>query len=184
VFVEALDGYGDAALLIEGAEDLTCGPHAYTFAENVSICKRHGCERSSVVVDGSVPSSCRTYGLTGSVVFGKQFDGTRPALDARREGRAVLAGNHEGVAGLEFVGVDMPAARDTMDVVDVVMGAAGLGGGQRFSFSLGQSLFTFHRSLRHSRMRRRVGGVIRGLAKTSKREREACESKMGNRSRS
>lgn len=98
------------------------------------------------------------HGLTCSVMFGKSFDRLRSAFDAGREGRSVLAWNHERVATGKLVRVDVTTASDTMDVMRMGVLGAGFYGDLRFSFSLGKSLFSFHRSLQHGRVTRRVRG--------------------------
>ncbi len=116
----------------------------------------------------SVPGTCRPYRLTRSIMFGKQLNRLWSAFDARRKGRSMFAGDHEGIAAGKLVRVDVATTSDTMDVLRFGRPGAGLGGDLGFSFSLGESLFSFHRSLRHGRVTRRVGAVIRGSDEVSK----------------
>lgn len=89
----------------------------------------------------------------------------------------MLAGDHQGIAAGKFVRIDVTAARYAMNVLRVDVSRRGLCGFEGFSFSLGESLFSFHRSLRHGRMRRRVGAVIRGSRRVSKGERQTPGAK-------
>jgi hypothetical protein len=81
-------------------------------------------------------------------MFSQKLDRSRPTLDARRERRVVLAGDHERIAGGELVPVDVPTASHAMDVVVMRMAAADIHWGQRFALFFRKSLFSFHRSLR------------------------------------
>jgi hypothetical protein len=101
-------------------------------------------------------------------MLGEQRDRLWSAFDTRRKGRSVLARNHDGVAAGKLVRVDVATASDTMDVLRLDLRGADLCRGLRFSFSLGESLFSFHRSLRHGRVTRRVGAVIRGSREVGK----------------
>lgn len=88
-------------------------------------------------------------GLARAIVLGKQFDGAGTTFDTRREGRIVFASDHDGIAAGELVLVDVPTARHAMDVVVVRVTATDVHRGLRFTLFLRESLFSFHRSLRH-----------------------------------
>lgn len=96
-----------------------------------------------------MPGGRGTDGLARTVVFGKQFDGARATFDAGRKGRTVFASDHDRIAAGELVLVDVPTAGHAMDVVVVRVPATDVHWGQRFTLVLRESLFSFHRSLRH-----------------------------------
>lgn len=65
----------------------------------------------------------------------------------------MFARDHERIAAGKLVRIDVPTAGDAMDVMIVGMSRRGFGRGKRFTFALGQRLFSFHRSLQPERKR-------------------------------
>jgi len=95
-----------------------------------------------------MPRRRGAHGLASAIMFGQQFDRSRPTFDAGRERRVMLASDHDRVARRELVLVDMPTAGHAMDVVVMRVFVADFHRGQRFALFFRKSLFSFHRSLR------------------------------------
>src|SRR5262245_55198772 len=111
-----------------------------------------------------MPSGGGGDGLSAAIVLGDELAGARFAVGAGGELGAVLAANEQSDrrAGGEFVGLDVAAAGDAVNVPLVVaVGARFL---LRFALALGQSLFSPHCGRESRRGARRRSSAMRGRA--------------------
>jgi len=88
-----------------------------------------------------VPSAGGARRLARAIVLGDARSGVHFARGACREARAVLAGDDDGVRrdAFEFLGIEVTAARDAVDVLRLVLMITG---GERFALALGESLLS------------------------------------------